>query len=62
MDLSNVFSKDPFPLPHNNIIVNTKAGHEMLRFMDAFSEYNQIRMNLEDEDKIAIVMSKGIYC
>lgn len=34
----------------------------MLSFMDVFSEYNQIRMNHEDEEKTTFVTSKCINC
>ena len=30
--------------------------------MDAYSGYNQIRMNPPDEDKIAFIMGREIYC
>ena len=29
--------------------------------MDAFSEYNQIRMTFEDEEKIAFVTDQGLF-
>ena len=29
--------------------------------MDAFSGYNQIRMHLEDEEKIALITYQGLY-
>ena len=30
--------------------------------MDAFSDYNQIQMALKDEEKIAFITEKGLYC
>ena len=30
--------------------------------MDAFLGYNQIRMDEEDQEKIAFVTSQGLYC
>ncbi|KAF5459008.1 hypothetical protein F2P56_023000, partial [Juglans regia] len=38
------------------------AGYPLLSFMDAYSEYNQIRMNLDDEEKIGFVTDRGLYC
>ena len=42
--------------------MDSTAGHELLTFMDAFSSYNQIRMNKEDQEKTAFVTSQGLYC
>ena len=42
-------------------MVDSIAGHELLIFMDAFSGYNQIRMNEEDQEKTAFVISQGLY-
>jgi len=36
-------------------------GHELLSFMYAYSDYNQIKMHPSDEDKIAFTTSQGIY-
>jgi len=30
--------------------------------MDAYSDYNQIKMNPSDEDKITFTTGQGIYC
>ena len=38
------------------------AGHELLSFMDAFSGYNQIRMDPSDQEKTSFVMEQGTYC
>ena len=38
------------------------TGHELLSFMDAYSEYNQIKMHTPDEDNTAFTTSRGIYC
>lgn len=34
-------------------------SHELLTFMDVFSGYNQIRMVLEDEEKIAFIIDQN---
>ena len=31
-------------------------------FMDAFSGYNQIRMTPQDQEYIAFITDKGVYC
>ena len=54
--------KDSFPLPRIDLIVDATAGHELLSFMDAFSGYNQISMDPNDEEKTSFVTGQGIYC
>ncbi|XP_038716417.1 uncharacterized protein LOC120009784 [Tripterygium wilfordii] len=61
-DLNKACQKDPFPLPHIDMMVDATAGHELLSFMDAFSGYNQILMHLEDQEKMAFITERGIYC
>ena len=39
-DLNKASSKDDFPLPHINILVDNTAKHALLSFMDGFSGYN----------------------
>ena len=38
------------------------VGHELLNFMDAFSGYNQIRMDPSDQEKTSFVTRQGTYC
>lgn len=51
IDLNNACLKDNFPLPRIDQLVDSIAEHELITFMDAFSGYNQIRMNEEDQEK-----------
>ena len=37
------------------------AGHELLSFMDAFSGYNQIRMDPNDQEKTSFETGQGTY-
>ena len=62
MDLNKACSKDSFPLPRIDQLVDSTAGHKSLTFMDAFSGYNQIKMAEEDQEKIAFITSQGLYC
>ena len=48
IDLNKACSKDSFPLPRINQLVDSTAGHKLPTFMDAFSGYNQIKMAEED--------------
>ncbi|XP_038690528.1 uncharacterized protein LOC119989207 [Tripterygium wilfordii] len=61
-DLNKACPKDPFPLPHIDMMVDATAGHELLSFMDAFSGYNQILMHPRDQEKTAFITDRGIYC
>ena len=54
--------KDSFPLPRIDLIVDATAGHELLSFMDAFSGYNQISMDPDDQEKTSFVIGQGTYC
>ena len=55
-------SKDSYPLPRIDQLVEATAGHELLSFMDTYSGYNQIKMHPPDEDMTAFTTGWGIYC
>ena len=61
-DVNRACPKDSFPLPRIDLIVNATAGHELLSFMDAFSSYNQISMDPDDQEKTSFVTGQGTYC
>ena len=61
MDLNNACVKDSFPLPRINQLVDSMAGHKLLTFMDTFSEYNQIQMAEDDQEKTTFITSQGLY-
>ena len=61
-DVNRACLKDSFPLPQIDLIVDATAGHELLSFMDAFSCYNQISMDLDDQEKTSFVTGQGTYC
>ena len=52
-DLNKACPKDSFPLPRIDQLVDLMAGHKLLTFMDAFSGYNQIMMNEDDQEKMS---------
>ena len=47
-DLNRACPKDSYSLPRIDTLVDSMARHELLSFMDAFSRYNQIKMNEDD--------------
>ena len=61
-DINKACPKDSFPLPRIDLIVDATAGHELLSFMDAFSGYNQISMDPNDQEKTSFVTAQGTYC
>ena len=61
-DLNKACPKDSYPLPRIDQLVDSTAGHRLFSFMDAFSEYNQIRMDEADQEKISFVTSQGLFC
>ena len=60
-DLNRAYPKDSYPLPHIDQLVDSTAGHKLLSFMDAFSRYNQIRMEDADQEKTSFVTSQGLF-
>ena len=62
IDVNRACKKDSFPLPRIDLIVDAIAGHELLSFMDAFSGYNQISMDPNDQEKTSFVTGQGTYC
>ncbi|KAG7588683.1 Integrase catalytic core [Arabidopsis suecica] len=58
-DLNKACPKDSFPLPHIDRLVESTAGNELLTFMDAFSGYNQIMMDPEDQEKTSFITDRG---
>ena len=61
-DLNKACPKDSYPLPHIDQLVDSTAGHQLLSFMDAFSGYNQIKMEEADQEKTSFVTSQGLFC
>ncbi|XP_013730849.1 uncharacterized protein LOC106434521 [Brassica napus] len=60
--MNKAYPKDNFPLPHIDRLVKATEGNKLLSFMDAFSRYNQIMMNPDDQEKTAFITDRGTYC
>jgi hypothetical protein len=54
-------SKDSFPLPRIDALVDSTSGYELLSLMDAFSGYNQILMHPEDREKTTFITDRDLY-
>ena len=61
-DLNKACPKDSCPLLRIDQLVDSTAGHQLLNFMDAFSGYNQIKMDEADQEKTPFVTSQGLFC
>ena len=60
-NLNKASLKDSFPLPRIDQLVDSTVGHKLLSFMDAFSGYNQILMDEDDQEKISFITSQMLY-
>ena len=62
IDLNKAFPKDSYPLPRIDQLMDSTAGHKLLSFIDAFSGYNQIKMDKADQEKTSFVTNQGLFC
>src|SRR3954463_6716909 len=60
-DLNKAFPKDPFVLPRINQIIDSTAGCVLLWFLGANSGYHQIKMALEDQEKMTFITPFEIF-
>ena len=61
MNLKKACPKDSYPLPKIDQLVDVTAGYERMSFLDAYSGYNQIRMNEKDRIHTAFITERGLY-
>lgn len=61
-NLNKVCPKDSFPLLKIDQLVDFISIHELLSFMDAYSDYNQIPMYPAGEEITSFITDRGIYC
>ncbi|RDY09071.1 hypothetical protein CR513_06616, partial [Mucuna pruriens] len=61
-DLNKACPKDSYPLPSIDRLVNKAWDFQVLSFLDAYSDYNQIQMYPFDVDKIAFRLNEPTYC
>jgi hypothetical protein len=60
--LNKACPKDPYPLLRIDQIVDSTLGCDFLSFLDAYSDFHQIRMSREDRKHTAFVTVDGLYC
>ena len=61
-DLNEACLKDSFPLSRIDQIIDASVRHGMLSFLDAFSGYHQIPMDLLYVEKTTFITPHGLYC
>ncbi|KAL6193989.1 hypothetical protein ACLB2K_035073 [Fragaria x ananassa] len=61
-NLNKTYPKDSFPLPRIDQLVDATVGHELLSMMDAYSGYNQIKMQISDQEATTFTTDKGLFC
>ncbi|XP_074326812.1 uncharacterized protein LOC141664756 [Apium graveolens] len=60
-DVNRACPKDFYPLPNIDQLIDATAGNELLSFMDAFSGYNQIKMDSHDWQQTAFITHRGVF-
>ena len=48
---------DPSITAHSPLLVDATSGHELLRFVDAYSGYNQIKIKPKEREKTSFITS-----
>jgi hypothetical protein len=61
-DLNKHCPKDPFRLPQIDQVIYSMAGYDLLCFLDCYSEYHQIAIKEEDQEKTTFITPFGAYC
>ena len=56
-DLNKACPKDSYLLPQIDILGDSTTRHQLLSFMNAFSGYNQIKLDEANQEKTSFVTS-----
>ncbi|WVZ63905.1 hypothetical protein U9M48_013499 [Paspalum notatum var. saurae] len=62
IDLNKACPKDPYPIPRIYQIIDSTVGCKLLSFLDAYSDFHQIRMARENEEKASFTIPCGLFC
>jgi hypothetical protein len=60
--LNNACSKDLFPLPRIDQVVDLTVGCELLSFLDAYLGYHQILLAEADQPATTFITLFGCFC
>ncbi|KAI5324200.1 hypothetical protein L3X38_033273 [Prunus dulcis] len=61
-NLNRACTKDNFPLPRIDQLMDATADHALPSFLDAYSRYNQIFMHIDDPAHTSFITNRGHYC
>jgi hypothetical protein len=61
-DLKKHYPKDPIGLSRIDQVIDSRAGCDLLCFLDCYSGYHQIAIKEEDYEKTAFITPFGPYC
>jgi hypothetical protein len=61
-DLNKASSKDEFPIPIFDSLLDAAATPELMSLLDCYSTYHQIWMKKEDVVKTIFITPSGTYC
>jgi hypothetical protein len=60
--LNKICPQDEYPLPRICQIVDSMTTCELLLFLDAYSDYHQISLTTDDEEKTSFITPVRIFC
>jgi hypothetical protein len=60
-NLNSTTRKDHFPLPFIDQMAERQAGHAYYYFLDGYSGYNQVPVDLEDQEKTTFTCPFGMF-
>jgi hypothetical protein len=60
--LNKACSKDSFPLPHIDQVVDSTAGCKTLCFLDVYSRYHQVALCIANQLATSFITPFGVYC
>ena len=61
-NLNESCTKDEFPLPITDVIIDNTCRFEQISFMNGFFGYNQIKMYSDDEKHTSLRTPLRVYC
>jgi hypothetical protein len=59
--LNATTTKDPYPLPFIDEMLNTIIGYETYSFLDGYSRYHQISIIPKNIYKATFVIDRGVF-
>jgi hypothetical protein len=60
--LNKAYPKDEYPLPRICQIVDSTSSCGLLSFLNAYADYHQISLTIDDEEKTLFIIPFGIFC